>query len=266
MTDTMNVAGAKELNVLVLGGTGAIGSALVRELLQSKTFARVTAAGRRPVSYEGPGSERLRQVTLDYEKLLTETEAAEKQEGATTTEQSQSKLLEGYDIVFCSMGTTRKQAGSDEAFRRIDRDYVLAAAKQAKKSGTEHFLYVSSTSASPNSLFLYPRTKGEIEKGLKELDFPHLSIYQPAFLVTEKERDGPSRPLENIAVNWVMPGIAAIFGEDKTRVPVAVVARAMIRDAFNVANAASASSDVHVAEVFDNKAIIDIGTPPLEAA
>ncbi|KAI8049081.1 hypothetical protein BDF22DRAFT_635885 [Syncephalis plumigaleata] len=254
----MVIGGTKELNVLVLGGTGAVGSALVRELLQSKAFARVTAAGRRPVPYDGPNADRLQQVTLDYERLLAETKETE-----SSGDHSQSKLLEGYDIVFCSLGTTHKQAGSDEAFRRIDRDYVLAAAQEAKRAGCRHFLYVSSANANASSLFLYPRTKGETERGLKELDFPRLSIYRPGFLVPEKPREGPSRPMESFAINWVMPCLTTIFGEARLQAPVEVVARAMIRDAANTASA-DGSADVHIAEVIDNRTILETGRAPLE--
>jgi len=34
-----------------------------------------------------------------------------------------------FDEIFCALGTTMKQAGSREAFLRVDVDYVYAAAK-----------------------------------------------------------------------------------------------------------------------------------------
>ena len=60
------------------------------------------------------------QVVVDYEKL-TET---------------LGEQLTGLDVGFCCLGTTRKQAGSDEAFRRVDFDYVLEIAKIAKYTTT----------------------------------------------------------------------------------------------------------------------------------
>ena len=57
-----------------------------------------------------------------------------------------------YRDVFCCLGTTRADAGSAEAFRKIDHDYVVNSAKMIAEEnpGTEgglspvHFLYCSS--------------------------------------------------------------------------------------------------------------------------
>jgi len=46
-----------------------------------------------------------------------------------------------------------------EAFRRIDFDYVHELATYAKKGGVKHFHYVSSAGADKNSSFLYVRVK-----------------------------------------------------------------------------------------------------------
>jgi oxidoreductase len=126
---------------LVLGGTGAVGRALVRELLLSGAFEKVTTLGRRPVSLEDSGlSEealrRLEQRVVDFERLDENAEA-----------------FNHHDVVFCSLGTTRKQAGSAKAFIRIDQDYVVHAAELAHKAGAKHFSYVSSTGANAKSWF-----------------------------------------------------------------------------------------------------------------
>jgi hypothetical protein len=70
--------------------------------------------------------------------------------------------------------------------------------------------------------------------------------------------------MENFMLNWVMPCLTTIFGEDRLQVPVEVVARAMIRDAANRANT-DGSANVHIAEVIDNRAILETGKAPLES-
>jgi len=102
------------------------------------------------------------------------------------------------NIIYYSLGTTRAEAGSAEAFERIDREcvqylperlsrlttcrYVLAAAKAAKSSGTQRVIYISSGSANKNSLFLYSRSKGLTEEGLASLGYSDTIIFRPGFL------------------------------------------------------------------------------------
>jgi oxidoreductase len=46
--------------------------------------------------------------------------------------------------VFIALGTTAKAAGSPEAFERIDREYVINAARSAKSEGhPQRLVYVS---------------------------------------------------------------------------------------------------------------------------
>lgn len=70
------------------------------------------------------------------------------------------------------MGTTRAAAGSADNFVKIDREYVLAAAKAAltdEKATMQRLLYCSSAGANSSSFFLYPKSKGLTEEGLGEL-------------------------------------------------------------------------------------------------
>ena len=85
------------------------------------------------------------------------------------------------DEVFCCLGTTIKQAGSQDAFRRVDHDYPLALAKIAKAAGARQFLLVSALGADAHSSVFYSRIKGETERdiaaiGLQKVVFMRLSI------------------------------------------------------------------------------------------
>jgi oxidoreductase len=59
--------------------------------------------------------------------------------------------------------------------------------------------YVSSQGANPNSWFLYPKTKGEVEEALKNLKFQSTSIYRPGLL----DRGSKARLVEKIAGTFV---------------------------------------------------------------
>jgi len=68
--------------------------------------------------------------------------------------------FEGHDAAFCALGTTRGDAGSDQAFIKVDYDYVTQFAEQAKAAGARDFHLVTSVGANKSSWFLYMRTKG----------------------------------------------------------------------------------------------------------
>lgn len=96
--------------------------------------------------------------------------------------------------VFCCLGTTIKQAGSEEAFRRVDFGYPVEAAYLAKVQGADQFLLVSSLGANARSRIFYNRVKGEVERALGEVGFESLAIFRPSLLIGERveHRSGES--------------------------------------------------------------------------
>jgi uncharacterized protein YbjT (DUF2867 family) len=84
------------------------------------------------------------------------------------------------DQVFCALGTTMRQAGSEAAFREVDFDYSLALARAALARGTRHFLLVSAVGASPASRVFYNRVKGEVEAAISALGFRSVTIARPS--------------------------------------------------------------------------------------
>ncbi len=160
---------------LVLGATGLVGSWCVKFLLEDPDFAQVIAAGRSPL----PAAPKLAFEPVDFERLA-------------------ERPLPAADDVFCCLGTTRKKAGSAEAFRRVDFDYVLAAARAGRASGARNFYLVSSQGADASSPFLYPRVKGEIEAAVSGLGFESVQILRPGLLLGERTE---RRPLEAAALS-----------------------------------------------------------------
>lgn len=175
----------------VTGATGATGEQITLELLKSPLWSEVRTIGRRPLTIDPadesvkPFLSKLVQKTVDMEKL-----------------EEDPSLWAGCDASFCCIGTTRKDAGSAEAFRHVDLDFVAAAARACKKAGIQHFSYVSAGNASSSSWFLYPKTKGEAEDYLKAQGFPSLAIMQPGLL----DRGAHARAVEKWA-SYVLPSI-----------------------------------------------------------
>lgn len=102
------------------------------------------------------------------------------------------------EAVICSLGTTRRKAGSEEAFRAIDHDLVVRLASAAKEAGASHFVLVSSAGANAMGKSFYLRVKGEVETALTRLKFRRLDILQPGLLRGPRAHD--HRPLERLAL------------------------------------------------------------------
>jgi len=100
-------------------------------------------------------------------------------------------------VLISCLGTTIRQAGSQDAFRAVDHDLVLAVAEAAKCAGTAHMIAVSSVGAAAKSSNFYLRTKGETEDDLRALGFDRLDLIRPGLL--RGDRPGPQRLGEGIA-------------------------------------------------------------------
>ena len=102
------------------------------------------------------------------------------------------------DAVICALGTTRRKAGGNEAFYKVDHDLVLKVARAARDAGAEHFVHISSVGADMASRNFYLRTKGEVEVALQKLRFRRLDILRPGLL--RGQRAGEFRLGERIAM------------------------------------------------------------------
>ncbi|HAA13575.1 MAG TPA: nucleoside-diphosphate sugar epimerase [Cytophagales bacterium] len=151
---------------LVVGATGLIGRALLDQLLKDDHYRTIITLTRRELGFT---HERLVQLIVELDEM-----------------EEMRQLIEGTDV-FCCLGTTMKQAGSKEAFRKVDYQHVMDVAKLALENGSENFFLVSSIGAKAHSKNFYLRTKGEIEEALKELSYKSLHIFRPASLFGDRE-------------------------------------------------------------------------------
>lgn len=94
-------------------------------------------------------------------------------------------------IFFSALGTTRRQAGSFDAQRKIDYDLNLALAKAAKETGVKVYVLISSAGTTKTSPFPYGKMKAELEEAVSELGFDHTVILRPGLLVGTREDSRP---------------------------------------------------------------------------
>lgn len=203
--------------VLSLGATGAVGTPLLGQLVSdSSPYTRVVSFARR--EHPAPPSSskvKFEEVVVDFEKLFQKD----------ASEQAKFAGVKA-DAVFITMGTTRAAAGSGAAFEKIDRGYVLAAAKalhDPKHPAT--MVYCSSGQASSASRFPYLKSKGLTEEGLASM-YAKTIIMRPGFLQNAQRKE--SRVFEKLSQPFFNLGAKI---SDSLQADVKDVAAAMIKAA-----------------------------------
>lgn len=195
---------------ILFGATGLVGGHCLRQLLVHPAYKKVIAIGRRKLKLS---HEKLQQHVIDFDKL-----------------EDYSHLIKGHDLFSC-LGTTMSKAGDKEAFYKVDFTYAYESARMALKNGANQVLLVSSVGADSDSMFYYPRVKGELEEAMKQLDFWAVRIFQPSVLLGDRQEN---RLAESIGirlgkgVDWLTGG--QLLGKYKP-VEAEDVAKAMLRAA-----------------------------------
>ncbi|XP_038664287.1 oxidoreductase HTATIP2 [Scyliorhinus canicula] len=191
----------------ILGASGETGKVLLREIVQSQLFTKVTLIGRRKLTSEDATRENVSQEIVDFEKL-----------------DEYASAFQGHDVGFCCLGTTKAKAG-EEGFIRVDYDYVLKSAQLAKAGGCTHFNLESSKGADKDSSMLYTKIKGQVEAAIEELNFDRYSIFRPGVLMCDRQE---SRPMEWMARKLLVP-VASLFPTAITT-PMPVLVKAMLNN------------------------------------
>lgn len=243
-TMSSSAASTSNFNAVVFGGTGAVGRVMTHQLVYSPHTEHVLAVVRRKIDdTEGmwgidKNNDKLNQLVVDYEQSLPDP----------------STSLQGiqYHAAFSSLGTTRKTAGSAEAFRKIDHGYVIKSAEWSKQANIQQFLYCSAQGANKDGFLLYPMVKGQIEHDLHqrpESTLPIVTVGQPGFLAGQRIEH---RMLESVALSIckvILPSVV---------IDVRAVANAFIQQAWkNMQTPSSAASYT----VLSHKQMKNVGVP-----
>jgi uncharacterized protein YbjT (DUF2867 family) len=159
-----------------MGGTGLVGGHLVRLLAEDPDVDQVVAPVRRPVTrwLDRDGVEA---PVVDFDALAAHADRLVCRQ------------------LFICLGTTMRKAGSKEAFRRVDLDYVVESARIAAEGGARDAFLVSSVGAAPGSAVFYSRIKGEAEQALRALPFRSTHILRPSVLVGARPEARPGELL-----------------------------------------------------------------------
>jgi uncharacterized protein YbjT (DUF2867 family) len=194
---------------LIAGATGLVGNHLLELLLADAAYSKVVILVRNPIAVDHP---KLIQIQVDYDQLES------------------LSLPVDVNHAFCALGTTIKTAGSQDAFRKVDHDYVVNLGKFCEKNGVRKFLVVSAMGANSSSGIFYNRVKGEMEVAIRQLSIPSVAIFRPSLLMGNRKE---FRSGEKFA-QTVMGALGFLFVGTLKKykaIPAVVVAKAMIQTA-----------------------------------
>lgn len=151
---------------LIAGASGLVGAECLQLLLADEArYAQVISIGRRRLPLDHP---RLVQYVVDFADL----------------EKERLRLIA--DDVYCCLGTTIRQAGSPEAFYRVDYTYVVTLAALLGSNFASQFLVVSALGADAHSGIFYNRVKGEMEDAVRQTPFRAIHLFRPSLLLGER--------------------------------------------------------------------------------
>ncbi|MFD1551643.1 NADH-quinone oxidoreductase subunit F [Putridiphycobacter roseus] len=150
-----------KLKAIVIGATGLIGKAVVTALLKDDLYTEVKVFVRRTTGVTHP----------KLKEIITNFDALEEHKNEITG-----------DVLFSTLGTTIKTAGSKEVQYKIDFGYQFNFAKIAAENGVKNLVLLSSIGADANSKIFYSKMKGELDEAVQKLNFAHISILRPSML------------------------------------------------------------------------------------
>jgi uncharacterized protein YbjT (DUF2867 family) len=160
----------------MLGATGAVGGAALAELARLPQTSRVTLLNRRTIDL--PVTEKFSQHVVDVQNP-----------------QSYASHLAGHLTALCTFGVGQPSKVSQQEFRQIDHDVVLAFAKACKSAGVQNVVLLGSVGSDPGSRSFYLRTKGELRRAIEGLGFASVTTFQPSMILTPENRYGFSQGL-----------------------------------------------------------------------
>ncbi len=177
-----------KMNAVVIGATGLIGQSLVIKLLEDDAYGSVKILVRRSYDIVHP---KLSACVVDFSDLNS----------------FQHGLGSG-DALFCCIGTTQKKVNGDKtAYRKIDYDIAVNAARFAKTNGFNQYLLVSSVGANTKASGFYLQLKGSIEHAISSIGFTSFHIFQPSFLLGDRKEFR----IGELIMKLAMKGLSFLF-------------------------------------------------------
>ena len=167
--------------VLIIGGTGQVGAAVVRALAAAPSCAEVVMVNRRAVSQTA--DPRVRGVILD-------TAAA--QFPAEVSTLARSMLAQGDPVYGASCVGVGKGSlqWSEEQLKALEIGVVGGFARGCQAGGITRFSLLSAAGSSVKSRIRYARIMGMKEETVQGIGFQRLAIFRPGIIAGNAHTPG----------------------------------------------------------------------------
>jgi len=159
--------------VLIIGGTGQVGAAVVRALVAEPSCAEVVMVNRKATP--PTADHRLRQVILD-------TAAAEFPAEVSTLARSMLALGDPICGASCVGVGKGSRQWSEEELKALELGVVGGFARGCHDGGVERFALLSAVGSTANSRIRYVRVMGLKEETLQGIGFKRLAIFRPGII------------------------------------------------------------------------------------
>ncbi|MFT5822869.1 MAG: hypothetical protein ACI8ZM_004126 [Crocinitomix sp.] len=154
------------MKAILIGATGLIGRTLLNALLLDDSFTEVRVLTRKST---GVTHTKLIEELIDFDQIKS------------------SGVVLNSEVLFSTLGTTLKTAGSKERQWEIDFDMQFNTSQLASNAGTQKLVLLSSAGATAKSKVFYSRMKGELDEAVQKLNFEQISIIRPSMLTGKRE-------------------------------------------------------------------------------
>ena len=167
--------------VLIAGGTGQVGKAVVRALAAEPSCAEVVMVNRRAISLSG--DPRVRQVILD---------TASAEFPAQVTQLAQGMVAQGDPVYGASCVGVGKGSmkWSEEELMALEIGVVGGFASGCRAGGITRFALLSAAGSSTKSRIRYARVMGLKEEAVQAIGFQRLAIFRPGIIAGNAHTPG----------------------------------------------------------------------------
>lgn len=167
--------------VLIIGGTGQVGGAVMRALAAEPSCAEVVMVNRRAASLNA--DPRMRQVILDTADAGFPAEVAEIVRGMV----AQRDPVYGASCVGVGQGSMK---WSEDALKALEIGVVGGFARGCHAGGITRFALLSAAGSSPKSRIRYARIMGLKEEAVERIGFQRLAIFRPGIIAGNAHTPG----------------------------------------------------------------------------
>lgn len=163
----------RRFRVIIIGGTGQVGGAVLQALLAESICREVVMVTRKPAVIADPA--RLRNVVMDTGAVDFEARVADLAREVIAA----GDRVSAVSCVGVGSGSMR---WSEDQLKQLELVVVGAFARGARRAGVAQFCLLSAAGANARSRLKYVRVMGLKEAAIRAVQFPRLAIFRPGII------------------------------------------------------------------------------------